>query len=129
MKIYKKIGVWMDHAIAHLIALEDETATMSDITSSFTHEERMAILAKSEFMLNNKERQLLHQYYTEIGDVLKKYDKVILFGPTDAKLELYNFLKTDHHFDKINIAIEDADKMTSKQREVYVKFFFKEPKI
>ena len=119
----------MDLAIAHLIALEHETATMSDITSSFTHEERMAILAKSEFMLNNKERQLLHQYYTEIGDVLKKYDKVILFGPTDAKLELYNFLKTDHHFDKINIAIKDADKMTSKQLVVYVKNFFKEPKI
>ena len=129
MKIYKKIGVWMDHSIANLIVLEHETATITNITSSFTHEERMVILTKSEFMLNNKERQQQHRYYSEIGDEIKNYDKVILFGPTDAKHELYNLLKTDHHFDKINIAIKDADKMTSNQQVAFVKDYFKEPKI
>jgi hypothetical protein len=55
---------------------------------------------------------------------MKDYDEVILFGPTDAKSELYNLLKNDHHFDKIRIEVKPADKMTENQQQAFVKKYF-----
>ena len=50
----------------------------------------------------------------------------MLFGPTDAKTELFNLLKADHHFDKINIETKHADKMTENQQHAFVReYFFK----
>jgi len=34
------------------------------------------------------------------------YQEVVLFGPTDAKNELSNMVKTDHLFDEIKIEVE-----------------------
>ena len=55
---------------------------------------------------------------------VKNYDEVILFGPTDAKVELFNILKADQHFDKIKIDIKQADKMTENQQHAFVKDHF-----
>ena len=50
----------------------------------------------------------------------------MLFGPTNAKTELLNLLKADHHFDKINIETKQADKMTENQQHAFVReYFFK----
>ena len=57
-------------------------------------------------------------------EIIKKYDEVILFGPTDAKVELFNFLDEDSHFDEINIGVEDTDKMTENEQYAFVKGYF-----
>lgn len=49
---------------------------------------------------------------------------VVLFGPTDAKVALYNILKADHRFAKIKIEIKPADKMTENQQDTFVKIYF-----
>lgn len=55
-----------------------------------------------------------------------QYEEVLLFGPTEAKNELLNLLQADHHFDKINIEIRQANKMTENQQHAFVKeYFFK----
>jgi len=43
---------------------------------------------------------------------LKDYEEVLLFGPTNAKNELFNLLKDDRHFEKIKIEVKSGDKMT-----------------
>ncbi len=50
--------------------------------------------------------------------------KYSLFGPTNAKTELVNILKSDHHFDKVKIDVKPADKMTVNQQEEFVKEYF-----
>jgi hypothetical protein len=57
--------------------------------------------------------------------VIKDYDEVILFGPTDAKNELLNLLKNDHHFEKIRFTVKTSDNMTENQRHAYVIEYFK----
>jgi hypothetical protein len=49
---------------------------------------------------------------------------VLLFGPTNAKLELSNFLKKDLHFKDIKIDIEAADKMSDNEKLAFVKAHF-----
>lgn len=56
--------------------------------------------------------------------MIKNYNKVILFGPTDAKTELLNTLKGDHHFSKIEREAKQADKMTENQQYTFVKEYF-----
>lgn len=123
-KEIKKLGIWLDHSSAHFIIHQDNTAETASITSDFTHEVKEESLSKSENIMHNKEQQQAHEYYKKIAEVIKEYDEVLLFGPTDAKAELANILKADHHFDKIKIEVKTADKMSDNQQHAFVKEYF-----
>ena len=122
----KQIGICMDHATANLIELTSGDMKTKTINSKFTHEEKEDALHKGEKVMHHKEQHEQLAYYKEIAAVVKNYEEVLLFGPTDAKSELLNLLKADHHFDKINIETKQADKMTENQQHAFVKeYFFK----
>ena len=74
--------------------------------------------------MHNKEQHQQSDYYKQLGEIIKNYTEVILFGPTDAKVELFNILKADHHFAKIKIEFQQADKMTENQQHAFVKEYF-----
>ncbi|MBI3234993.1 MAG: hypothetical protein HYZ42_13320, partial [Bacteroidetes bacterium] len=61
----------------------------------------------------------------EIATEILKYNHVLLFGPTDAKKELHNFLKKDSHFKEVKIDIQSADKMTDNEKDAFVQSHFK----
>lgn len=118
------LGIWMDHSTAHLMEYTRDSMETESVESTFTHQDREETLNRSESVMHNKEQQKQRLYYKELGEIIKKYDEVILFGPTDAKVELFNILKEDHHFDKINIGVEDADKMSENQQHAFVRGYF-----
>lgn len=120
----KKLGIWMDHSNAHLMEFTTDGIEENMITSKFTHEEKEQSLSKRENIMHNKEQHQHSAYYKQLGEKIKDYDEVILFGPTDAKVELLNVLKEDHHFDKIKIETQSADKMTEGQQYAFVKQYF-----
>ena len=124
MTTEKKLGIWMDHSSAHLIEFAKSTSETGVIETKFTHEQKEESLGKSEHIMHNKEQQQQLAYYKNIGESIKNYHEVILFGPTDAKVELLNILKTDHHFDKIKIEVQSTDKMTENQQHTFVKNYF-----
>lgn len=119
----KKIGIWMDHSNANLIELNTADANRS-IHSKFSSIVKEDARRKGEKQLHTKEQQMHEAYYKEIADEILKYNHVLLFGPTDAKLELYNYLAKDLHFKHVKIDIESADKMTDPQKEAFVKKHF-----
>jgi len=122
----KQIGICMDHATANLMELTSGDMETKTINSKFTHEEKEDALHNGEKVMHHKEQHEQIAYYKEIAAVIKNYKEVLLFGPTDAKSELLNLLKADHHFDKINIETKQADKMTENQQHAFVKeYFFK----
>ena len=114
----------MDHASAHLMELTSGDMETKIINSTFTNEEKEKTLHKGEKAMHHKEQHERLAYFKEIAAVIKDYEKVLLFGPTDAKTELLNLLKADHHFDKINIETRRADKMTENQQHAFVKAYF-----
>ncbi|MDP5172541.1 MAG: hypothetical protein NWR72_20030 [Bacteroidia bacterium] len=125
MNSKKTLGIWMDHAIANLI--EDTDLRKSHhIESTFTHTQKVDALQRSENLMHNKEQQLQEAYYQEIADQIVKYDHVLLFGPTNARVELHNYLNKDLHFKDITIDTEAAEQMTVNEQFVFVKRHFEE---
>ena len=123
MKTQKNLGIWMDHSIANLIDFKAEKKNRA-ILSTFTSNTQEEALNKSENLMHNKRQQMHEAFYKEIADEILNYDNVLLFGPTNAKLELHNFLNKDLHFKDININVESADVMTDNEKSAFVKNHF-----
>lgn len=123
MKTQKKVGIWMDHLNANLIDLEATDGNRT-ITSKFNYDVQDEAIRKSENGMHNKRQQLTEGYYKEIADVILNFDQVLLFGPTNAKTELYNYIADDLRFKDIKFKVESADKMTDNQKDAFVKKFF-----
>ena len=124
MATAKNLGIWMDHSSAHIMEFTTDPIETKTIDSKFTHEAKENALGKSERLMHNKEQHQESEYYKKLGEVIRNYDEVILFGPTDAKVELWNLLKADHHFAKIKIETQSTDKMTENQQHAFVKKHF-----
>lgn len=121
----KNIGIWMDHSVAHVMELMSDKIITNSIESEFTHEKKeYSLQNKGEYLMHNKEQHQQANYYKKIGDVIKEYNEVVLFGPTTAKNELLNLLKEDHHFENVKIDVMQTDKMTENQQHAFVRNYF-----
>ncbi len=125
MKKTKQIGIWMDNSNASLIDFSNNEIEKSFIDSGFSHEEKELSLRKNENLMHNKEQQKQATFFKKLSEIILKYQEVLLFGPTDAKSQLYNLIKTDHRFEKIKIEVIPADKMSDNQMGDFVKEYFK----
>lgn len=121
----KYLGIWMDHSTAHCMDCTEDTIESTIVESAFTRQLRKETLGKSESIMHHKEQQLQHDYYMELAEIVRNYDAVVLFGPSNAKDELFNILKADHLFSEIKIAVKDADYMTKNEEYAFVEDFFK----
>ena len=115
----------MDHANAHLIEFSDEPKTTTTISLDFDNQDKDQTLQRSESEMHNKQQQKQHAYYKKLSDVIKDFSEVVLFGPTNAKSELFNSLRQNHQFDSIKIEVINADKMTDNQQHEFVREYFK----
>ena len=120
----KRLGIWMDHSSAHLTEFSSLPVETKIIGSNFTHEDKENSLVRGEDFMHSKEQHRQSEYYNKLADIIKNYDDVILFGPTDAKVELFNILSSDHLFAKIKIEMKQTDKMTENQQQTFVKEYF-----
>ena len=119
MKAKNNLGIWMDHSIAHLIEVENDQMAADTITAKVGEQDE-PLDKRDETLIQNKEQNELADFFSRISDVIINYDEVLLFGPTNAKTELINKLKEDHHFDDIKIEVKAADKMTKNQLQSFV---------
>jgi hypothetical protein len=124
MNNIKQLGIWMDHSNAHLMELTNGII-VHRVVSELTNNETEFNFYKGEKLIHKKEQHLQLNYYKKIGDFIKKYQDVVLFGPTDAKNELLNLIKTDHLFEGIKIEVKNSDKMTEDQMQTFVIDYFK----
>jgi len=125
MNALKQLGIWMDHSIANIIELKNDTVVTNTLELTPAFPEQIENLGLDESLMNNKEQNQLSDFFHNLSKVIKEYNEVLLFGPTSAKTELFNMLKEDIHFDEIKIDVLPADNMTDNQQEAFVKKFFK----
>ena len=124
MKTTKKLGIWMDHSMAHLMEFTSMHFEIETIESKPSNQEKIKNLAISENSNSIREKKQLFDYYKKIGEAIKNYKRVILFGPTDAKIELFDLLSEDTRFLKIKFEIKDTHKMDQNQQHNFVKKYF-----
>jgi stalled ribosome rescue protein Dom34 len=123
MEVTTCLGIFMDHAMANLLPYKN-TVNTQIIKLAFTHEAKMAALHHNESGMHHKEQQLQEAYYKQICTEILKYNRVLLFGPTNAKKELHNYILKDYHFNNIEFTICNADKMTDNEKVAFVKNHF-----
>ncbi|MFI5148831.1 MAG: hypothetical protein ACHQRM_03795 [Bacteroidia bacterium] len=118
------LGIWMDHMDAHLIEWTTPILETKTISSAFTHQVKEHSLGEGERVMHNKEQHEQAAYYKHLGEVIRNYTEVLLFGPSEAKTELFNLLKSDTRFSEIRFQIRHTDKMTENQQHAFVKGHF-----
>lgn len=119
-----KLGIWMDHKTAKIITFTSTNMQTTNVESPFTHEIKQESLSRSEHVMNNKEQHFQTIFFKELAEIIKQYSDVVLFGPTNAKIELFNMLKLDNHFKGVNINVESSDKLTEPQQHSFVRNYF-----
>jgi ADP-heptose:LPS heptosyltransferase len=126
MKNFKQLGIYMDHAHAFLMELENGMILSRNIVSGWIETEQKPN-QDNHFMGFNcgEKKHLQSAYYHEISEIIRHYQQVVLFGPTDAKNELNNLLKVNHLFNEIKIEIVDTDKFSNEQMHEFMKEYFK----
>jgi hypothetical protein len=124
MNNVRKLGIWMDHSNAYLMELANDIIVQRVVSELANHETEFNFY-KGEKLIHKKEQHLQLSYYKKISEIIKKYQDVVLFGPTDAKNELLNKIKTDHLFEDIKIEVKNSDKMTEDQMQTFVRDYFK----
>lgn len=125
MNTEKKLGIWMSNSKAILMELANDTIIEKIVTLDFTKEEKGHSQEKGEQFLHNKEQAHQSAYYKKIGELIRNYKHVFLFGPGNAKSELHNLLKKDHLFENIKVDTKNADQMNTEQMHDFVRTFFK----
>lgn len=126
MTATKKLGIWMDHSFAHVMELTATNFKIKTIESKFSRKIENTNFDKCEDLLSLNEQNQLNSYYKKIGEIIKNYGRVILFGPSDAKVELFDLLSEDVRFLKIKFEIKDTEKMTIQQQHTFIKDYFSE---
>jgi hypothetical protein len=114
----------MDHSNARLMEFTSIDGEEKVVDSELTLPGKEHIAGSSENVIHNKEHHQQSEYYKKLGEAIKNFDDVLLFGPTNAKSELLNVLRTDHRFEKIKIEVHQSDKMTDNQQHAFVKEYF-----
>lgn len=119
----KCLGIWMDHSTAHFMEFTSNIKT-NVFSNAFDHQEKVETLKRSERKMHNKEQQEQQAFYADIIEQLKTYSEILLFGPTDAKSELLNLIKTNLSYSNIKIIVKNSDKMTEGEEHAFVKNYF-----
>lgn len=124
MKTVKKLGIWMDHSIAYLMEFTNNPFEIKTIESKFSIDEKKLKSSKISALLINKEKHILYDYYNKIGEAIKNYKQIVLFGPADAKVEFFDVLSEDERFVKIKFEIKETDKMSMNQQHDFILEYF-----
>jgi hypothetical protein len=140
----KYVGIWLDHREAFIVSLtNDHPAVNSNpemierIQSDIDRRVRLSGGSRTrktpygpqEISVDSKAedrfKMQMRQYYRQIMLRLRDADRILIFGPGEAKIELKKEIEKSRDLaDKIK-TIEAADKMTQKQIAAKVKTFFK----
>ncbi len=123
MQNSKKLAVYLDHSHATLFNYGISAIEFRTIESEFNPQ-----INKGEHQVHNKEQHLLHKYYENIGNAILDFNQALLFGPTDAKTELFNYLSDIPKFGKIDVKVKTADKLSENQKLAFVDNYFSELK-
>ena len=140
----KYVGIWLDHREAFVVSLvknqflDDGNQEMIErIESDIERRVRLSGGSRTrktpygpqEISVDGKqEDRIKHQlraYFKEILRRVSDADRILIFGPGEAKIELKKEIENSKQLAARIKKIESADKMTERQIAAKVRSFFK----
>jgi len=140
----KYVGIWLDHREAFVVSLvknplfaDGNREMVERIESDIERRVRLSGGSRSrktpygpqEISVDSKQEDRikgqLRQYYHQIMQRISDADRILIFGPGEAKIELKKEVEKSKEFASKIKKIESADKMTQRQIAAKVRAFFK----
>jgi len=121
----KKLGIWLNHAHAHLIEFSDEAKATRTISADFDEQDKNETLHRSGSEMHNKQQHKQMAYYKKLSAIIMDFGEVLLLGPTEAKIEFMNYLRKDRLLDGIKIEVLNDLKMSDNQQHDFVTEYFR----
>lgn len=133
-----QVAVWLDHASAEIIEYHNgESVLLETIESPYDRKPRIegegsdvtrfgrTYSSNNEDRKHNRLQNELNSYFTDLENRVKDYKEILLFGPTNAKDQLYNRLMENKIFSAKTLAVESVDTLTENQKMAFARDFFK----
>ena len=139
----KFAGIWLDHRKALVVSLitgrhsfDEEPESIERLESDVERKVKLSGGSRSrktpygpqdiavDGKLEDRMRQQLKQYYQDIIKKIEVADRIYIFGPGEAKIELRKEIEKKKEFGSKKLYVETADKMTEKQITARVREFF-----
>ena len=121
MKTNKQLAIYIDNSNAFLMELINKMIVSRNIEFEFKEKGKNFPKKDDEKAHNQIKHHLPSAYYLEICDIIRNYNRVVLFGPNEAKNELFSLLEFDHSFDTIKIKNENSEAMSEPEMHKFVK--------
>jgi hypothetical protein len=129
-----KVGLWIDHKQATIVAITEQGEKTSQIVSQVEQQLRRSgdspLKGSYEALRvpadDSRQRALtghLNQYYEAVIGAIRGAEAIFIFGPGEAKGELKKRLERDHLGGKI-VGMETVDKMSDRQISAKVREHF-----
>ena len=131
-----KVGIWIDHRKALIVAVTDkgeeikliiskvekQPGRYDGIRSTASYESQRA---QADNISQRKLTGKLNIYYDAVIACVHEAESILIFGPGEAKGELKKRLQRDKLGGRI-IGMETIDKMTNRQISAKIRQYFKE---
>lgn len=125
------MGVWMDHAEAKCIEAGETAEAIHEVHSDAGRirdygQSNDGIRMGNFRSTNNEYKKHIRKqndelaFFKELANELLPYDEILIFGPTTAGKEFYNYLIQDKQFAGRRILQRHEDYMTDNQIAAYV---------
>lgn len=138
MKAYRKnyAGIWIDHRQAVIVSITEAGETIERIESDTERKVRLSGGSRTgktpygpqQVAVDGKQeeriKRQLRQYYQEIIRKIKDANKILIFGPGEAKTEFKKELEKSQEQVLKKITVQPADKMTERQIAAKIRKFF-----
>jgi hypothetical protein len=124
MKSSKRLGIWMDHSSAHLMEFTDNSSEVKTIESKTGSLTKKQVANYPESLTHDKQWHCQIEYYQKLSEVIQHYEEVVLFGPTEEKVELFDVMSEDKRCLKLKVEIKETSEMSEDQQHDFVKDYF-----
>ena len=105
----------MDYSNAHIIPFSDIVQMPQTITSGYTIADREKAVGRGKSQVLCMQRREQLAYHKNIAAALLQSDEVFLFGPTEAKSDLFKMLREDRNFDATHIEFYNSYRVTGSE--------------
>ena len=139
MKAYRRndAGLWLDRRQAIVVSINDLGEFVERIESDIERKVRLSGGSRTsktpygpqQVSVDGKQekriKRQLRQYYRAILRRIQDANKILIFGPAEAKTEFKKEMEKSGELAAKKITVETADKMTERQIAASVRQFFR----
>ncbi len=120
----KQVAVWLDHKEAHVTHVHPERLESETVVApSHIHHKHPKGASEAKSHPNDAKR-----YFHEVAKSLEGAEKILITGPSTAKLDFLRYLREhDQKLEKLIVGIETVDHPTAGEGAAYARKYFAVP--